>query len=131
MRVRGIVGVTIATPRFGQMAGLLGDVLGLEALVAAAGHAIYQSEDGDLVELRASGADGLGAAAGGVAIELEVTDLVEARRDLENAGLEIVDAAGDGTWLAFRTPDGTLLALRQELDLEDVLDDELDLLDDP
>lgn len=128
MRVRGIVGVTIATPRFGPMAGLLGDVLGLEALVAASGHAIYQSEDGDLVELRTSDGDGDGR--GGVAIELEVTDLAEARRELEAAGLPVVDADGDGTWLAFRTPDGTLLALRQELELEDVLDDELDLLDD-
>lgn len=129
MRVRGIVGVTIGTSRFGPMAGLLGDVLGLEALVAASGHAIYQAEDGDLVELRASDADDSGA--GGIAIELEVTDLEEARRELEAAGLAIVDADGDATWLAFRTPDGTLLALRQELELEDVLDldDELDPLD--
>ncbi|MEZ5102420.1 MAG: hypothetical protein R3C15_21990 [Thermoleophilia bacterium] len=128
MRVRGIVGVTIGTARFGEMAGLLGDVLGLDALVAASGHAIYQSADGDLLELRASELDGGGA--GGVTIELEVADLDEARCELEEAGLPIVDTDGDGTWLAFRAPDGTLVALRQELDLGDVLDGELEPLDD-
>lgn len=124
MRVRGIVGVTIGTSRFGQMAGLLGDVLGLEALVAASGHAIYQSADGDLVELRAGEADGPA-----VSIELEVVDLAEARQELEAAGLPILDVDGDGTWLAFQAPDGTVVALRQELALDDVVDG-LDLLDD-
>ena len=117
METRNIRWVGIGTPNYDSMSALLRDVLRLRVDFEEPTTIEFSTSDGDRVQLMAPGHpyfEFFERHARGPVPLFEVDDLASARRELIDAGIEIVGNIGrDGEWewLHFRAPDGNLYEL--------------------
>jgi catechol 2,3-dioxygenase-like lactoylglutathione lyase family enzyme len=117
MRVRGIRWVGTTTTHYVEMTTFCRDVLGLEIGFVEPTTTEFATIDGDAFQVMRP--DNSYAAlftrhAKGPVPLFEVDDLAAARRDLEEAGVEIIGAPGlddHWEWLNLRAPDGHLYEL--------------------
>jgi hypothetical protein len=117
MQVRNVRWIGTATPRYAEMTAFCRDVLGMTVRFEDPTTTELVTTEGDAVQVMAPGDPYFSffrEHAGGPVPLLEVDDLTEARRELEDAGIEIVGPPGedrDWTWLHLRAPDGQLYEL--------------------
>lgn len=110
MKVRGLVWLGVQVERFDEMDQFLATLFGEEAAAREPGFRLWRLAGGDLVELFEAGTKPSFASA--PVVGFLVDDLQTARRDLVDAGAEIVGGYGpneDGyETIHFRAPDGNV-----------------------
>jgi catechol 2,3-dioxygenase-like lactoylglutathione lyase family enzyme len=121
MKVLNVRWVGIRTDRYDEMVSFLRDVLGLQTNFEEPTTVEFETSEGDEIQVMAPGDpyyDFFGEHASGPVPLFEVDDVGSARRELEEAGIEIVGPPGRDTnweWLHFRAPDGNLYELASRL----------------
>ncbi|HEX5469772.1 MAG TPA: VOC family protein [Gaiellaceae bacterium] len=117
MEVRNVRWVGIHTRRYAEMTAFLRDVLKLSPNFEEPTTVEFSTSEGDEVQVMAPGDpyfDFFEAQATGPVPLFEVDNVHAARRELEEAGVEIVGPAGRDKrweWIHFRAPDGNLYEL--------------------
>ena len=122
METRNICWVGVGTRNYYSMSALLRDVLRLQVNFEEPTTIEFSTSYGDRVQLMAPGDpyfELFEQHARGPVPLFEVDDLANARRELIDAGIEIVGSVGrdrEWEWLHFRAPDGNLyeVASRRE-----------------
>ena len=121
MRVLNIRWVGVATDRYREMRYFAEHVLGLSVNFGDPTTVEYTTAEGDKLQLMAPGDpyfDFFARHARGPVPLFEVEDAQAARRELEDAGIEIVgELARDAhwEWIHVRAPDGNLYELASRL----------------
>jgi catechol 2,3-dioxygenase-like lactoylglutathione lyase family enzyme len=117
MEVRNIRWVGVTAQNYDAMVGFVRQVLGLKVNYEEPTTVEFLTSEGDQIQIMAPGdADYeffTQNAAGPVPL-FEVDDVNLARRELEEAGVEVIGATNHGTkweWIHFRAPDGNLYDL--------------------
>lgn len=121
MEVRNIRWVGIRGRDHDAMVGFLRQVLALRVNFCEPATTEFSTVEGDEIQVIAPG-DACcdfftGHAAGPVPL-FEVDDVPNARRELEEAGIEVIGATGRDSgweWIHFRAPDGNLYELASRL----------------
>lgn len=109
--------VGIRTDRYDEMVAFLRDVLGLRTSFEEQTTVELETSEGDRVQVMAPGDryyDLFGEHAHGPVPLFEVDDVHGARRELEEAGIEIVGSTEQDSaweWIHVRAPDGNLYEL--------------------
>jgi catechol 2,3-dioxygenase-like lactoylglutathione lyase family enzyme len=113
VNVRGLTWIGTRTPLFEEMVEFAEQRLGLRANRREEGVAMFQLEDGSLLEVFAPGHPAGGHPDSGAVAGFHVDDVGGAREELERAGVEVsaVHSSGPGAWFYFRAPDGNLYEL--------------------
>jgi catechol 2,3-dioxygenase-like lactoylglutathione lyase family enzyme len=117
VNVLGLVWLGIAADRCEESLRLFRDVLGLKVEFEEEATSELSLPDGSRVQVFAPGHryhDFFGTEASGPVPLFEVDDLREARRRLQEAGVELVGAVENDDaweWFTFRAPDGNLYEL--------------------
>jgi catechol 2,3-dioxygenase-like lactoylglutathione lyase family enzyme len=121
MEVRNIRWVGIRTDRYDEMVGFLRDVLGLKTNFEEPTTIELETTEGDEVQVMAPGDpyyEFFGEHARGPVPLFEVDDVNAARRELQEAGVELVGELGRDSnweWIHVRAPDGNLYELASRL----------------
>jgi catechol 2,3-dioxygenase-like lactoylglutathione lyase family enzyme len=121
MQVRNIRWVGVPTPNYDAMVTFLQQVLALRVNFSEPTTTEFSTSEGDEIQVMAPG-DGYfdfftEHAAGPVPL-FEVDDVHAARRELEQAGIEVIGATSRDSrweWVHFRAPDGNLYELASRL----------------
>jgi catechol 2,3-dioxygenase-like lactoylglutathione lyase family enzyme len=122
MEVRNIRWVGVPTDDYAAMVRFMRDVMGLRTNFEESNTIEFSTSEGDEVQLMAPGDpyyDFFRRHAAGPVPLFEVDDVHGARKELEQAGIEIVGPCGrDRTWewIHFRAPDGNLYELASRID---------------
>jgi len=121
VRVLNIRWVGVATDRYDPMRRFVEEVLGLRVNFDDPTTVEYETAEGDQLQLMAPGDpyhDFFTEHARGQVPLFEVDDVHAARRELEDAGIEVIgDLGRDSTWewIHVRAPDGNLYELASRL----------------
>jgi predicted enzyme related to lactoylglutathione lyase len=121
MEVRNIHWVGVSTHNYVAMVTFLEEVLGLAVSFRDQTTIEFSTSEGDQIQVMAPGDvyyDFFTSNAAGPVPLFEVDDVHQARRELEEAGAEVIGStAHDGTWewIHFRAPDGNLYELASRL----------------
>jgi catechol 2,3-dioxygenase-like lactoylglutathione lyase family enzyme len=121
MQVRNIRWVGIPAQDYGAMVAFLRQVLGLRVNFEEPTTAEFSTSEGDEIQVMAPGDpyfDFFTRYAAGPVPLFEVDDVHGARRELEQAGAEVIGVTSrDSTWewIHFRAPDGNLYELASRL----------------
>jgi catechol 2,3-dioxygenase-like lactoylglutathione lyase family enzyme len=122
MEVRNIRWVGVPTDDYAAMVRFMRDVMGLRTNFEESNTIEFSTSEGDEVQLMAPGDpyyDFFRRHAAGPVPLFEVDDVHGARKEFEQAGIEIVGPCGrDSTWewIHFRAPDGNLYELASRID---------------
>jgi catechol 2,3-dioxygenase-like lactoylglutathione lyase family enzyme len=121
MEVRNIRWVGVPTRNYEAMVAFLQHVLGLRAEFQEPTTAEFSTSEGDRIQVMAPGDayfDFFTENAAGPVPLFEVDDVHGARRELEEAGVEVVGATVHDSrweWIHVRAPDGNLYELASRL----------------
>jgi catechol 2,3-dioxygenase-like lactoylglutathione lyase family enzyme len=121
MDVLNVRWVGVRTGNYAAMARFLRDVTGLRVNFEEPTTMEFSTSEGDEIQIMAPGDpyfDFFGEHATGPVPLFEVDDVQSARRELEEAGAEIVGGPGRDSrweWIHFRAPDGNLYELASRL----------------
>jgi catechol 2,3-dioxygenase-like lactoylglutathione lyase family enzyme len=121
VEVRNVRWVGIRTRHYDAMVSLLRDVMGLRVNFEEPTTVEFSTLEGDEIQLMAPGDpyfDFFDEHASGPVPLFEVGDVHTARRELKEAGVEIVGPLGRDSrweWIHFRAPDGNLYELASRL----------------
>lgn len=121
MEVRNIRWVGIPTHDYVAMVTFLQEVLGLGVDFREETTAEFSTSEGDQIQVMAPGDvyyDFFTSNASGPVPLFEVDDVHQARRELEEAGAEVIGATAHDSnweWIHFRAPDGNLYELGSRL----------------
>lgn len=118
MNVRGVAWLGVRTDRYAEMTRFCRDVLGLTEVRKDGRFAIYDTSEGDGIELFGPGApSGPGQFdTNKVVAGFLVDDLAAATRELLDAGVELLGGRNDAarsSWQHFRAPDGNVYELKE------------------
>ena len=122
MEVKNIRWVGVRTDRYDEMAGFLGDVLGLRTSFQGPTTIEFTTSEGDRVQVMGPGDPYygfFGTHASGPVPLFEIDDVRSARAELEAAGVELVgETRRDDRWewIHVRGPDGNLYELASRID---------------
>jgi catechol 2,3-dioxygenase-like lactoylglutathione lyase family enzyme len=117
MEVRSVRWVGVRTDRYEEMVRFLRDVLGLRTTFEEPTTVEFETSEGDRIQVMAPGDpyyEFFAQHAAGPVPLFDVDDLGTARRELEEAGIEIVGPPGrddNWEWIHVRAPDGNLYEL--------------------
>jgi catechol 2,3-dioxygenase-like lactoylglutathione lyase family enzyme len=117
MNTLGIARVGVAVDEVDTLFLFFRDVLGLRVEIARAHFVKLVTDDGDIVELFGSGGTQPPEqfATHAVVAGFMVEDIVAARKELADAGIDLIGDIHDGTggyrWQHFRAPDGRVYEL--------------------
>jgi catechol 2,3-dioxygenase-like lactoylglutathione lyase family enzyme len=121
MEVRNIRWVGVPARNYDAMAGFPRQVLALRVNFSEPATTEFSTAEGDEIQVMAPGDayydSFTGHPAGPVPL-FEVDDAHNARRESEEAGIEVIGATGRDSrreWIHFRTPDGNLYELASRL----------------
>jgi hypothetical protein len=115
--VKNVRWVGVQTSPYDAMVRMLKDVMGLRINFEESTTIEFSTSEGDEIQVMAPGDpyfDFFGTHARGPVPLFEVDDVRDARRELEEAGIEIVGALGRDTgweWIHLRAPDGNFYEL--------------------
>jgi len=121
MEVRNIRWVGVPARNYEAMVAFVRDVLGLRVNFQESTTVEFCTVEGDEIQIMAPGDayyDFFTEHAAGPVPLFEVDDVHLARRELEEAGIEVIGAAGRDSrweWIHFRAPDGNLYELASRL----------------
>jgi catechol 2,3-dioxygenase-like lactoylglutathione lyase family enzyme len=121
MEVRNIRWVGVPTRNYLAMVTFLQTVLGLEVNFRDQTTVEFSTSEGDQIQVMAPGDvyyDFFTSYATGPVPLFEVDDVHHARRELEEAGAEVIGATARDSnweWIHFRAPDGNLYELGSRL----------------
>jgi glyoxylase I family protein len=118
MKVRGVAWLGVRTDRYAEMAQFCRDVLGLTQVHDDGRFGIFDTEDGDRVEIFGPGAPrGPGQFdTNEVVAGFLVDDLATATREIVAGGAELLGGRNDAahsSWQHFRAPDGNVYELKE------------------
>ncbi len=111
MQAKGIAWLGTRTDRFDQTAEFFGRRLGLRQVKAEADLAVFEAANGDTVEVFGPGDEDHAHFSTGPVVGFQVDDVEAGRRELEEAGVELlgpVEREGGFEWCHFRGPDGNV-----------------------
>jgi catechol 2,3-dioxygenase-like lactoylglutathione lyase family enzyme len=114
MKAKGIVWMGTRTDRFEPTVDFFGRRLGLRQVKDEAGMAVFEAPNGDTVEVFGPGDDDHDHFSTGPVVGFLVDDVEAGRRELEEAGVELlgpVERDGGFAWCHFRGPDGNVYEL--------------------
>jgi len=114
VRVHGIVWAGVRTDRFAETMAFFRDVLGLPLVEPQPDFGWSKLPDSTQFEIFGPRMRGHDHFTTGPVVEFLVDDVFEAKRELEQAGVEILGAPGgdaEQAWLHFRAPDGHVYGL--------------------
>lgn len=114
MEVRGITWMGTRSERFEETVGFFRERLGLRQVGEGPDMASFRLPDGDTVEVFGPGDEEHEFFTTGPVVGFLVDDVEDARRELEEAGLELLGPVGRGqgmAWAHFRGPDGNVYEL--------------------
>ena len=117
MRVLGISWVGVAVADVETLRPFFRDVLGLDVVTEQRAMVKLVTEDGDAVELFGRGGPQPPEqfATNRIVVGFLVEDIVAARRELQDAGIELIGDLHEGShdyrWQHFRGPDGNVYEL--------------------
>jgi catechol 2,3-dioxygenase-like lactoylglutathione lyase family enzyme len=121
MEVRNIRWVGVPVQNYDAMVAFARDVLGLRVNFQEPTTVEFSTAEGDEIQIMAPGDayyDFFTEHAAGPVPLFEVDDVHLARRELEEAGIEVIGATGRDSrweWIHFRAPDGNLYELASRL----------------
>jgi predicted enzyme related to lactoylglutathione lyase len=121
MEVRSIRWVGVSTHDYRAMVTFLQDVLGLAVNFQDQTTIEFSTSEGDQIQVMAPGDeyyDFFTSNAAGPVPLFEVDDVDQARRELEEAGAEVIGSTAHDSswkWIHFRAPDGNLYELASRL----------------
>ena len=118
MQIRGVAWLGVRTDRYAVMTAFCRDVLGLREVHDDGRFGIYDTSEGDRVEVFGPGAPtGPGQfETNHVVAGFLVDDLAAATRELAIAGVELLGGRNDAehsSWQHFRAPDGNVYELKE------------------
>jgi catechol 2,3-dioxygenase-like lactoylglutathione lyase family enzyme len=117
MEVRNIRWVGVPARNYDAMVGFLRQVLALRVNFSEPATTDFSTSEGDEIQVMAPGDayyDFFTEHAAGPLPLFEVGDVHNARREFEEAGIEVIGATGCDSrweWIHFRAPDGNLYEL--------------------
>jgi catechol 2,3-dioxygenase-like lactoylglutathione lyase family enzyme len=121
MEVRNIRWVGVPAQNYEAMVTFVREVLGLRVNFSEPTTVEFSTSEGDEIQIIAPGDpyyDFFTHNAAGPVPLFEVDDVHHARRELEQAGVEVIGATGRDSrweWIHFRAPDGNLYELASRL----------------
>jgi catechol 2,3-dioxygenase-like lactoylglutathione lyase family enzyme len=121
VEVRNIRWVGVPVQNYDAMVAFLREVLGLRVNFQESTTVEFATAEGDEIQIMAPGDayyDFFTENAAGPVPLFEVGDVHRARRELEEAGIEVIGATGRDSrweWIHFRAPDGNLYELASRL----------------
>ena len=121
MEVRNIRWVGVPVRNYDAMVGFLGQVLALRVNFSEPTTTEFSTSEGDEIQVMAPGDayyDCFTEHAAGPGPLFEVDDVYNARRELEEAGIEVIGATGRDSQregIHFHAPDGNLYELASRL----------------
>lgn len=121
MEVRNIRWIGVPVRNYDAMVAFLREVLGLRVNFQESTTVEFSTSEGDEIQIMAPGDayfDFFTENATGPVPLFEVGDVHRARRELEEAGIEVLGPAGRDSrweWIHFRAPDGNLYELASRL----------------
>ena len=118
MKAKGLNWLGTRTDRYEEMIGFLHDVLGLEVRHKGEDFAILELQDGTHVEVFGPGEKEHTFITTGPVVGFKVDDVRAARKEMEAAGVEFLDAEvqtfKDSSWTHFRGPDGNVYQIADD-----------------